>query len=241
MNSLAAADWPQLEALRERVGASSAAANVSVAAQAVCDLFTESFDSIVLARLFLVLPFKALPAREQAFAERLVEKSRLLRDTTPTLCLLGTSGKNAAWRERANSVRHLAIPLLGAESVAGAPMIAKLLSDLNIDLKALDDGRPIATRQMLGGKNGVFYVLDAQQDRDASGRHIVADTAFVRDHRIATVFGMGGAYVDGTLAVMVVFCDEHLERNIVDRYASFIASFKMATTNLLQARRIFTD
>lgn len=50
---------------------------------------------------------------------------------------------------------------------------------------------------------------------------------------------MGGAYVDGTLAVMVIFCNERLERSIVDRYASFISSFKMATAPLLKSGQIF--
>ena len=71
------------------------------------------------------------------------------------------------------------------------------------------------------------------------GRQIVADSAFVRENGIKTVFGMGGAYVDGTLAVMIVFCNEPLERMVVDRYGSFISSFKMATASLLASGRIF--
>jgi len=239
MKSLAAAEWSDLEALRVRVGATATSTQISAAAQGVCDLFTEAFESILLARLFLVLPFEGLPARESAFARRLVEQSRPIPGRTRVLCLLGSSGKKPAWRDRTTSAGHLAIPLLDADAVAAAPMVAKLLSDLNVDLKALDDGRPIATRQMLGGNNGIFYVPDAQKDQDAMGRQIVADSAFVRENGIKTVFGMGGAYVDGTLAVMIVFCNETLERMVVDRYGSFISSFKMATASLLASGRIF--
>jgi hypothetical protein len=118
-------------------------------------------------------------------------------------------------------------------------MIAKLLADLEVDLVGLDDGRPIVTRRMLGGNNGTFYVRDAQDARDERGRSIIADQEFARQHDVHTVFGMGGAYLDGTLALAVVFSSETLERGIVDRYPSFISTFKMATAALLTAGRIY--
>lgn len=241
MKSLADAEWSALESLRDKINGISTASQLAVAAQTACELFTSSFESVVLVRLFIVLPFEKLPAAEQAFASRLAAGGRSLTRKTRVLCLVGTSGAKKRWSDRTASVGHLAIPLIDADSVAGAPMIAKLLSDLNVDLKALDDGRPIVTRHMLGGKNGVFYVAEAKTAQDARGRQIVADTAFVRDNDIGTVFGMGGSYADGTLAVMVVFCNEHLERSVVDRYASFIASFKMATAALLENGQIFHE
>jgi hypothetical protein len=239
MRSLSEATWADIEALREQVLRASERPRLVQAASELCRLFVEQFDSIVLARVFAVLPLAALPQAERSFAKRLTGDAGGLTDATKILSLLGTRGREAAWNERLSSESHLAIPLLNATSVRAAPMVAKLLSDLDVDLQALDDGRPIVTRQMLGGRNGVFYVPEAASSVDSAGRHIVPAHDFVAKHGIRTVFGMGGAYVDGTLAVMVVFCDEALERAVVDRFASFISSFKMATAALQAEESIF--
>lgn len=118
-------------------------------------------------------------------------------------------------------------------------MIAKLLADIDVDLAALDDGRPIATRRLLGGKNGMFYVPDAPTAMDSRGRNIIPDRNFVTKYDIHTVFGMGGAYLDGTLVISIIFATEKLDRLLVDRFPSLIANFKMATAKLIDQRRIF--
>ena len=239
MKSLSDAQWPDIEALRIQVAELGARPRLTAASQAMCECFAAAFDSVVLARLFMVLPLRDLPAAERAFALTLADGSPRVTESTRILCLMGTSGKREAWCDRQKSQGHLAIPLLSAESVSGAPMIAKLLSDLNVDLRALDDGRPIATRQMLGGSNGLFYVPDAVASEDGAGRKIVPATDFVRENGVGTVFGMGGAYLDGTLAVIVVFCNERLERSVAERFGTMISSFKMATSTLLVDRHIF--
>jgi hypothetical protein len=238
MRSFTQADWSEIEALRAKVAGVSEAASLVDAAQRFTALFASSFDSIILARLFVVLPFSSLPAMEQAFASRLAG-SIALANATPVLCLLGSTGKKAGWNNRTASQGHLAIPLVNSTTVSEAPMIAKLLGDLEVDLKVLDDGRPIATRQMMGGRNGTFFVPDALTAQDARGRLVIAAHDFAKDFAVRSVFGMGGAYVDGTLAVAIFFCSEVLDRLIVDRFPSFISSFKMATSALLQQRRIF--
>ena len=239
MKSFAEAQWSTIEAFRTHIGELGGRPSLTDASQAVCEYFATNFQSVVLARLFLVLPLGTLPAAERAFALKLANGSPRVNDSTRVLCLMGTSGKRDAWCDRRNSLGHLAIPLVSAESVSGAPMIAKLLSDLNIDLRALDDGRPIATRQMLGGSNGIFFVPDAVASEDSAGRKIVPATDFVHENGVGTVFGMGGAYLDGTLAVVVVFCNERLERLSAERFGNLIASFKMATSRMLLERKIF--
>jgi hypothetical protein len=59
---------------------------------------------------------------------------------------------------------------------------------------------------MLGGRNGTFYVQDARTAVDSLGRHVIAARDFAQEFAIRTVFGMGGAYVDGTMAVAIFFC-----------------------------------
>lgn len=237
MRSFTEADRPTIEALRHQVEVVGDACTLEVAAQRFAALFVQSFESVVLARVFLVVPLSALPVAEQAIA--VGNSLAPLSPSTPVLSLLATRGRLPAWNARTASVSHRAIPLLSSERVAAAPMIARLLSDLDVDCKALDEGRPIATRQMLGGKNGTFYVEDAHDSQDAQGRNVIPSREFALAHGVRTVFGMGGAYVDGTLVVAIFFCSEKLERSIVERFPHFIGAFKTATTRLVGQRALF--
>jgi hypothetical protein len=237
---LAEADWPQIEVLRERIGRAQAD-SLQVAAQAFCGLFTEQFSSVVLARMFVVVPLASLPAGEKAFARELVHGDERLTDSTPVLSLLGTRGSEAEWNDRSASRAHLAIPLLDSSFVQDAPMIAKLLADLEVDLKNLDDGRLVVTRRMLGGRNASFFVADAPEAVDAKGRAIIPAQDFVRRHSVRTVFGMGGAYVDGMMVITIIFSQEALPRLTVDRFPSLISNFKMTTAQLAANKTIYAQ
>jgi len=130
--------------------------------------------------------------------------------------LLGSRGALPAWNDRALSDGHFAIPLLSKVLVEGAPMIAQLLADLEVDLGCLDDGRPIASRRMLGSSNQCFYVSNAREARDNHGRFIIPSQDFVAKHAIDTVFGMAGSYLDGTIVVAISFTSESLDKLTVD-------------------------
>jgi hypothetical protein len=225
--------------LRDRLNGRPPADSVQSSAQAFVIDLAGAFPGIVLARVFLVLPFAALPDVERQFAQKLVGEGTPLEPTTNVLSLAGTYGRDAAWRDRRSSAGHLAIPLVDRSFVANVPMLAKLLADLNVDFAALDDGKPIATRKMLGGHNAAFYVGDATKDVDDRGRFIIPSRAFVDAHGVRTVFGMGGAYVDGTLAIIIAFTDELIPRLVTDRFSSLISSFKMVTSENLAQGRIF--
>lgn len=233
-------DWPGIERLRAKCAAIEHV-SLDAAAQDFAALFAQEFASVVLARVFAVLPFECLPARERDFARAFVRDDPRLAARTPVLTLLGSAGRDASWNQRTSSKGHLAIPLLDQRFVQGAPMIAKLLSDLDIDLKNLDDGRPIATRQMLGGRNGTFYIPDAQAARDEQGRAIIPARDFVAHHHVRTVFGMGGAYIDGGLIAAIIFTNELLERQTIERFPSLISNFKMATADLQARKSLFAE
>jgi hypothetical protein len=231
------ATWEDIGKLREQLGASSAR-SIEGAAQAFAGAWIATFESVVLARLFLVQPLERLPPDDQGFACA-VAGGRLLQSATPCLSLLGTRGREPAWNQRRQSQGHRAIPLIDQKFVRGAPMLAKLLADIDLDLQGLDDGRPIVTRRMLGGLNSAFYVRDAQNECDAAGRAIIADQKFVAQYGVHTVFGMGGAYSTGVIAIAIVFTTELLEPIVVNRYASLIGNFKMATASLIEQDRIY--
>jgi hypothetical protein len=222
--------WSQIDALRSRVMARTSSAVLEGAQGFVEDLAT-TFSSVVLARVFVVVPDDRLPEPDRlrlAAASRDAPTAR-----TQALSLLGTFGRAPAWRDRTLSQGHLAIPLLSRAHVQNIPMLARLLGDLQVDFAGLDDGRPIASKRMLGGRNAKFFVPDAQTATDAQGRHVIPSRDFVAEHGVRTVFGMGGAYLDGTLIVTVIFTDELIEELIVDRFPSLISNLKMATAQLL--------
>lgn len=243
MVSFHTATWPQINAFRDRIATEAGTAHwLTDAAQGLSAALLKEFASVVLARVFAVVPFERLPELEAEVAVRFAEKvggAELLVPTTPVLSLLGTSGVATAWNNRVSSSGHLAIPLLSKQLVEGAPMIAQLLADLKVDLACLDDARPIDSKRMMGGTNQRFYVQSAKTALDSHGRFIIPARDFVAKYQIETVFGMAGAYVDGMIIAAIVFTTEKLEANEVDRFPSIIANFRMATTPAVIARRIF--
>jgi hypothetical protein len=80
------------------------------------------------------------------------------------------------------------------------------------------------TRDMLGGINKTFFVPDARETRDGSARHVIAAQDFVERYGIRSVFGMGGAYFDGTLAATIAFTSETMDAPTTARFPSLIGN-----------------
>ncbi len=186
-----------------------------------------------------MLPLAQLDTAARALAQTHFGSDSRLKETTPTLCLLATAGKEADWNDRMKSSGHLAIPLFDRAFVENIPMVAKLLSDIDANLAGLDSGVSIASRKLLGGTNGMFYVPDAQSMVDPEGRAVISSRQFVSRYNVQTVFGMGGSYTDGTIVAAIIFTNESLDRLVVDRFPSLIGSFKIATAPAIRAGHIF--
>jgi hypothetical protein len=240
MMSFQSSTWADVEALRAKL-MGSPFDSVETAAQQFAQTLAASCPTTILARVFLALPLSRLSPDDRRFASDLVRNDPELHERTSILCLLGTAGRETAWCDRTRSVGHRAIPLLGAAFVQGIPMIAKLLVDLDVNFASLEDGKVLDTRRLLGGRNAAFFVSDARTTEDSDGRQVIPGRAFVDRHGARTVFGMGGAYVDGTLAVAIVFTSEVVDRRAIDRFLSLISNFKMATGDLLQRDRIYRN
>ncbi len=209
------------------------------AAQRLATLVHKRYTTVPLCRCCAVVPLRQLPVLEAAFARRFAAThgdSADLQPETPVLVLLGTSGALPAWCERRMSRGHLAIPLMSSQFVRSAPMIAAMLSALGIDLSRFDSSG-VFVRRFTGGLDGVFYApADAT---DEAGRLVIPAVDFVREHQIHTVLGMGSAFLDSSLAVTIVFTQERLAREEVDRLARVTQIFKQHTRALVAAGRVF--
>lgn len=205
-------------------------------------LYAEFQQSIVLARLFVTLPFKDLPTRDQSFVNALVNAKglmELLNDKTSVLSLLGTYGAQPEWSDRYQSQGHLGIPLVTANFVESIPMVARLMSDMGIDLAGFDAQEQDIVIKSLGQTVGVFYVQDAKTRLDHQNRKVVSAQDFVAAHDIKTVFGLGGSYLNGSFVTMIFFTREAIEQSQVERLMLLVNTFKIATMSLVMQGALF--
>lgn len=236
------ATWDEIEELRTRISSDLATKTSLVeASQAFVGEMCASFPTVALARVFVVAPFRSMSPVEQQIATetaRSMDRSLPIAPTTPVLALLGSAGVVSAWNSRETSLGHRAIPLFDASFVQSAPMIASLLKSLDVDLGNFTGDSAVQLRRM-GVLNARFYVPDARTAKDDSGRNIIAAQDFVSQHRIRTVFGMGGHFVGRVLTVVILFTREELEAAHIDRLVSFISTFKMSTSALVDTGAMF--
>jgi len=225
----------------------------AAAAACVRSLHGEFSESIVLARLFVSLPFATLPEALRRKAWDVVETQALhgfVNDRTPILTLLGTYGREPAWCDRNASAHHAAIPLCSQSFVDTIPMIARMLQEMGVDLGLGGSGGggggggggnedKHVSRILGSGWTGLFYVDDARSARDEHGRRIIPAADFVERHGVRTVFGLGKAYANGSIATLIVFTNAIVPRNKVMDLAAVITLFKAATMDHLQNGAIF--
>ena len=216
----------------------------SAARGAIQIICTEFSSSVVLARMFITLPFGKLPEDLRRAAWEVVEAQGLhasVRDQTPVLTLLSACGKNAEWCDRRRSRGHAAIPLCTASFLDSIPMIARMMQEMGVDLGLRSESGPYAQKVLNAGWVGLFYVEDARSARDERGRRIIPASDFVDTHSVRTVFGLGKAYGNGSIASFVVFSNAIVSRDRVEALAPLVNGFKAATLDLVSTGAIFDD
>ncbi len=228
--------WAGVEAKIEH------ASTFEQAAQELANAIYEQFgESVVLARVYLTVPFGALPPANQTFVRNLAESanaSSQLQETTPVLSLIGSFGQEAEWRDRRNSKGHVGIPLLSASFVDAIPMISRLLRELGLPVDWADH-HDIEIMKKMG--TGLFYVENAAEAVDHEGRKIIAVQDFVSAHQVRSVFGAGGAYPNGQMFVCVVFCRDLFDRGVSERFLPLINLFEEKTEALLGSGKVFSN
>jgi len=216
------------------------ATSLEEAAQALATaLYTQFAESAILARVYVTVPFAALPPPTRAFVQALPGAAAALSGTTPVLALVGTQGQKADWNDRRKSKQHGAIPLISAEFVDGIPTIARLLRELGVPLDWIDshDARRLVTT--IGSTAGLFYVEDAVRAMDERGRKVIPAVDFVFAYDVKSVFGTGGAYAGGQLLVVVFFCRDPVARVKAEMFLPLVDFFKGKTASLVAPAKVF--
>jgi hypothetical protein len=229
----------KVRSLQDRVRAVATGCDaIEQAAQRLAGILAGEFDgTVALARVYATLEFESLPPESREFVSDLARSKDvedLLLPETPVFALLGTRGVEPEWNDRMRSRRHVAIPLVSAEFVGKIPMFATLLSELGLP-PSWTRGRVdrIQVDHLLGGGGaGVFYVPDARTAKDPLGRFIIGEQDFVKKHGIQTVFGMGGAWPNGSVVACIVFLRRVVDLTVVRRLAPLVGVFRAATNTL---------
>lgn len=227
-------------AIEPKVNQAEAAEEVGQAlATALHDRFRES---VVLARVFLTVPFSKLPSANKTFVENLARSAGVpsLAETTPVLSLIGTHGQEADWNDRRKSKGHVGIPLVSSAFVSAIPMISRLLRELGVPLDWIDSHDSAMIIGSLGGSSNVFFVDDAAQAKDQEGRKIIAAQDFVSGYGVKSVFGAGAAFANGQMIVFVAFCRDSFSRSVAETFGTLAERLKNGTVSLIEAGKVFT-
>lgn len=205
-------------------------------------VYTAFQDSLVLARVFLTVPFDALLPAYKKFVTKLAEeKGAKVEGDTSVLALLGTRGQETDWNDPGKSQGHMGIPLVSSSFVDAIPMISRLLKELGVPLEWVDKHDTQMIQRVLGGSAGVFYVEDAAEATDAQGRKIIAAQDFVVKYKVKSVFGTGAAYSGELILVIVLFCRDTVPRRVADLLPILKDSFKSKTAALVEQGKIFAS
>lgn len=215
------------------------------AAQALAtQMHQELSDSIAIARVFVTVPFGQLPEENRTFVRTLVSEAGgagTLNEGTPVLSLIGTHGLEDDWNDRRKSKGHKGIPLLSASFVGEIPMISRLLKEMGVPLEWIDTHDSEILIETIGSAAGLFFVENAEAATDGRGRKIIAARDFVADYGIRGVFGLGGAYSNGQVVVIVAFCRDEFERRQAEEFLPLVTLFKRRTAQLAEAGHIFLN
>ncbi len=198
-------------------------------------LYSEFSSSVILARVYVTIPYGQLPSFNKAFVNNLAKAkniSNLINANTPILSLAGTAGQNPAWWERRKSQGHVGIPLCSAGFIDAIPMMSRLLQELGLNMAWFDKQDLSIAKKSLTGLNGLFYVANASDDTDSKGRKIIPAQDFVSSYGIHTVYGMGTTYISGAFAVSIIFTNEALTRAQISPMTSLFLDFKFSTSKL---------
>jgi hypothetical protein len=178
--------------------------------------------SSVLVRFYKTHRYGALGPDLQRFADRQLGNIEPA-DEMRCLTLLATAGDEPAWNSRHASRSHQAIPLPSTDIVRRAPMIARLIEDLGIDIESVVSGNAQAERKGEVRTYDVFHVQEAR-----GSPHIPAQGEFVMRYGVASVVGFGGLLRSGELYAVILFSRAAIPAASAARFRSIALDLRSA-------------
>ncbi|MEP6999429.1 MAG: hypothetical protein ABI969_03055 [bacterium] len=139
------------------------------------------------------------------------------------LALLCTVGDEPAWNDRRHSRSHRVIPLPSADIVRRAPMIARLIEQLGLEIESVVGGVASSRRLSEAPTYDVFYVEHA-----LGSPHIPAQAEFVAKYGIASVVGFGGQLRSGEIFVVILFARIHIPAKSAARFKTIALDVRSA-------------
>jgi len=175
-----------------------------------------------LVRFYKTHAYGTLEPEQQLFAERLLgEQSK--DDSMRCLALVATAGDEPEWNARRDSASHQAIPLPSADIVRRAPMIARLIEDLGLDIESIVSGQTTPARVGDARTYDVFHVEEA-----VGSPHIPAQREFVKRYGIESVVGFGGLLRSGELYAVILFSRVRIPKASAARFRAIALDVRSA-------------
>jgi hypothetical protein len=187
-----------------------------------------------LVRLFRTVQYQDLNTELKKRARTMFPK---VSATSRFLVLLGTSGFNLAWNSRKTSNGHQLIPLLSAEMIAKTPMIARLFSQLGIEISTLlsASSSKIDFADPADRDYNMFFVSDAR-----GSQFIPSQSEFVIPCGIRSVVGYGSLLPNGEFYAVIMFFRVLLPETALKRFSSLALSTTIALLSSPEAS-LFQD
>jgi PAS domain S-box-containing protein len=176
----------------------------------------------VLVRCFKTHAYRELDPQLQAEALRTTNGSPPPPETK-CLTLLATAGQESQWNDRTASVGHQAIPLTSEEAVARAPMLARLIEQLGLEIRTVLKPQPEQLLELQQQTFDVFYVPDA-----IGSPFIPAQESFAIPYGLKSVLGFGSLLPSGNLFAIVLFLKINIPRSTAEMFSLLALSVKTA-------------
>jgi hypothetical protein len=182
--------------------------------------------SCALVRFYKTHPYSGLDTELQARA------AAQLHDAAPDgamrcLTLLATVGDEPEWNSRHQSRRHRVIALPSVEIVREAPMIARLIEEIGLDIEAVVSGDALAP--LAGGARNydVFHVEEAR-----GSPYIPAQSDFVVPYAVQSVVGFGGLLKSDELFAVILFSRRTIPARSAARFRAIALDVRSALFSL---------
>lgn len=179
-------------------------------------------SAMPLVRFYVTQRTDQLEPELQDFARAAGTDARAGPDVV-CLTLLATSGEEAAWNDRRNSVSHRAIPLPSVEALQRLPMVSQLFGQLGLEARHVIRPDPTLHRDLDERAYDVFFVPEAR-----NSPFVPDQDAFVIPFGIRSVLGFGGVLLDGSLFAVVLFSEVPIPQPTLDAFAAIGLSVKIA-------------